>query len=422
MGNKIMENSTNLRRNYVVNILDGAFFGFALGFASFMTIIPLFISHFTDSAILIGLVPVLHTAGWQLPQLFIANYVSQQKKFKPLVLRFTIHERLPFLMMAVVAWLSPKLSPSLVLLATFVALAWQGFGGGFTANPWQSMVARIIPADQKGTFLGLQGSAVNILFSIGAIISGIILAKFDSPLDFTLCFLIACVLLVFSYIAVALTVEVPGQDQPTFTSQLNLIDNLVSILKNDHNFTWFLVGRLLTQFATMASAFYIIFIVREFQASESVAGIMTAVLAGTQIIANPVMGWLGDRFGNRLILAFGVSAATIGAVLAFFAPTTGWFYLVFILLGISNVAVWTIVMSITMEFGSETELPTYIGLSNTLVAPGAILAPLLGGWLADLAGFRTTFIISAGFGLLTVIIYAFLMKNPNKSSTNQPVT
>ena len=376
---------------------------------------PLFVSRFTESAILIGLVPVLHTAGWQLPQLFIAGFVSRQERYKPLVLWFTIHERLPFLLMALIAWISPRISPQLVLMATFFALAWQGFGGGFTANPWQSMIARIIPSNQRGTFLGLQGSAVNIFFSFGAIISGLILVKYDSPLDFTLCFLIASGLLVFSFISVAFTVEQPGEKQLNFTSQINLYRNLIYVLKNDLNFSWFLVARIFTQFASMASAFYIIYIVRHFQINESTAGIMTAVLAGTQIAANPIMGWLGDRWGNRIILAFGAISLSLSALTAIFAPTIAWFYLVFFLLGINNVALWTIVMSFTMEFGSDSSLPTYIGLANTLVAPSAIVAPLLGGWLADLAGFKVTFGVSALFGLLTCLIYFILVKNPSKT-------
>jgi MFS family permease len=408
-----------LRRNYIVNIFDGAFFGFALGFASFVTILPLFVSRFTDSAILIGLVPVLHSAGWQLPQLFIADYVSRQSMYKPLVLRFTIHERLPFLLLALVAWISPKISSSLVLLATFFALAWQGFGGGFTANPWQSMVARIIPANQRGTFLGLQGAAINVLFSVGAVVSGFILVSYDSPLDFTLCFLIASGLLVFSYISLALTVEEPGPEQPGFANQWRLLENLGSVLKKDRNFSWFLTGRLLTQFATMASAFYIIYTVRQFQINESTAGWMTAILSGTQIVANPILGWLGDRWGNRLMLTLGVLSVTLSAILALLAPTIAWFYLVFFLLGISNVAVWTIAMSITMEFGNENQLPTYIGLANTLVAPGAILAPLFGGWLADLAGFKVMFGVSAVFGLITTLIFLVPLKDPRKSAAKK---
>ena len=46
--------------------------------------------------------------GWQLPQVFTAHRVSQQKRYKPMVMFFTIHERLPFLGLAIVAWFIPK--------------------------------------------------------------------------------------------------------------------------------------------------------------------------------------------------------------------------------------------------------------------------------------------------------------------------
>ncbi|MFA9403505.1 MAG: hypothetical protein ACERKY_10620, partial [Anaerolineales bacterium] len=59
----------DVRFNASVNILDGAFFGAGLGFASFTTVIPLFVSLLTNSPILIGLAPAIHSLGWQLPQL-----------------------------------------------------------------------------------------------------------------------------------------------------------------------------------------------------------------------------------------------------------------------------------------------------------------------------------------------------------------
>ncbi len=46
----------HLRYNVIVNLLDGAFFGAGWGFGSFGTIIPLFVSRMTDSALLIGLI------------------------------------------------------------------------------------------------------------------------------------------------------------------------------------------------------------------------------------------------------------------------------------------------------------------------------------------------------------------------------
>src|SRR4030067_3388810 len=110
-----IEQNKNFLFNFIVNVLDGGFFGLGLGFASFSTIIPLFVSQFTDSAILIGLIPAIHVVGWQLPQIFTAQWVSQQKRYKPMVMFFTINERLPFLGLAAVTWFIPHLRPKAAL-------------------------------------------------------------------------------------------------------------------------------------------------------------------------------------------------------------------------------------------------------------------------------------------------------------------
>ena len=322
--------------------------------------------------------------------------------------------------MAGIAWFSPRLNPATVLFATFLMLAWQGFGAGFTANSWQSMIAKIFPPQQHGTFLGLQGSALNVLFSLGAVSSGFILEKLASPLDFALCFLIASGWLVISYIFLTLTKEEAQPPQQVQTNLRSFFTSLGKILEKNRNFGWFLAGRIMTQFSGMASAFYIVYAVKNFQMNESTAGLMTGVLAGSMIIANPILGWLGDRIGHRLMLATGAISASLSALLAVAAPSLSWFYFVFILIGVSNVATWTIAMSITMEFGSDAERPAYIGLANTLIAPGAIVAPLFGGWLADLAGFKTTFGVSAIFGLATALIFLLVMRDPiQKTDANQ---
>ena len=159
-----------LKLNFLFNILDGGFFGLAMGFASFVTILPLFVSKLTDSAILIGLVPAIHNMGWQLPQLLIANRVAQKTRYKPMVLFMTINERLPFLGLAILAGLIGHFGQKHALIITFIFLIWQGLGSGFTANPWQSMIAKIIPPHLRGTFIGIQASASNLLASISAII------------------------------------------------------------------------------------------------------------------------------------------------------------------------------------------------------------------------------------------------------------
>ncbi len=408
------EISRNLRYNFIVNLLDGGFFGFAMGFASFVTVIPLFVSTMTASAILIGLIPAIHSVGWQLPQLLLANRISRQVKLKPMVMALTIQERLPFLGLMVAAGYMSRIGIQPALIFTFVLLTWQGLGAGLAANPWQSMIAKIIPSDVRGTFLGAQASVANLLASVSAVLAGIILERIASPLDYVLCFLFASIAMGVSYAFLALTREPENSPPAEAAGNGSFWNGILAILKSDNNFRWFLVGRILFSFATTAFAFYTVYAVGHHGVSESIMGVMTGVFLGTQIIANPLMGWLGDRWNRRYIIEIGLAACIASALVSAWAPSSIWFYLVFILAGIGNVALWTVGLAMIMEFGQDKEKPAYIGLANTLVAPSSMVAPFLGGWLADAYGYSATFYLTAVSGILTIIVFQWFVKDPQR--------
>ncbi len=407
----------DLRHNVTVSIFDAAFFGMALGFASFVTIIPLFVRTFTSSAIIIGLVPAIHTVGWQLPQLFTANMTTRARQYRRLVLILTIQERLPYLGFAIVAWFSPSLRPEITLALIFLLLIWQGLGAGLTATPWQSMIGKIIPSDWLGTFFGTQSSAANLLAAITAILAGLILQELPSPLDFTLCFLLAMLGLVISWFFLRMTRESENPPAPEIPIQVFAWADWQELLSLDRNFRWFLLTRMMTTIASMGFAFYSVFAVHQLGMSEISVGILTSVLLVTQLLANPIMGWFGDRWSHRGMLVVGIAASALSGLLAWAANGSGWFFPVVILAGISNVATWTISMAMVQEFGTISQRPTYIGLSNTLIAPFTILAPFLGGWLADTFSYDTTFLVSGILSLLTMGLLIWMVKDPRRINT-----
>jgi MFS family permease len=406
---------TNLKFNYLVNMLDGSFFGFAIGFASFSTIIPLFVSTMTDSAVLIGLIPAIHTVGWQLPQLLTARHVSRLKVYKPSVLTFTLFERLPFLGLAIIAWFLPVIGREVGLSLTFLMLIIQGLGAGLTANPWQNMIACIIPPDYLATFFGLQSAASNLLASLGAVLSGYLIDRLPSPNDYSLVFFLAICCMTLSWIFLSLTRETIRE---TPFNEIGISQkywkNIPPMLKQNPEFSWFLLARMLGQIGMMGFAFYTIYAVRVLHVSASTVGIMTSVLFVTQVISNPLLGRLADRFNRRIILEFGAICSLISSILAIVFHSASSFFLVLVFSGIANTAYWTIGMTMSMEFGTEVERPLYIGLSNSLVAPFTILAPLLGGWLTDSMGFHLTFSMTAVAALITAIVLKFLVKENGK--------
>jgi MFS family permease len=140
------------------------------------------------------------------------------------------------------------------------------------------------------------------------------------------------------------------------------------------------------------------------------------------VVLNPLMGWLADRWSGRNVMALGLTAGGMSGLLAWLAPHMSWFYLVWILMGVAKVAIWTIGLTMILEFGTEDERPAYIGLANTLIAPATIAAPFLGGWLADLLGYQATFIASAAAAALTVLaLWIFVIDRPRLALEEAPV-
>jgi MFS family permease len=407
--------SKNFPFNFFVNIVDGGFFGLGLGFASFTTVVSLFVSNMTSSAILIGLIPAIHVMGWQLPQLFTAHRVSQQKRYKPMVMFFTVHERLPFLGLALVAWFIPAIGPQIGLILTFCCLVWQGLGGGFTANAWQAMIGKIIPGDRWGVFFGFQSAAGNLLSSVGAVIAGRVLENNQPTSGFAVCFLLAVAAFIVSYVAIGLTREEK-------TAPINLgieprvfWKDLWALWSRDSNFRGFVGARILAQLGTVGFAFYSVYVVHYYGVSEATAGILTGILLGIQTLTGPLMGWLGDHWSHRGVMALGMLSAAVSAMLAWWAPSIGWFYLAYALAGIAYVATWPIALTMTLEFGQDHEKPAYIGLANTLIGPTAFIIPLLAGWLADAMGYPATFLATAIGAVATALTLGFILHDQPKA-------
>ncbi len=407
----------NLRFNFTVNVMDGAFYGFALGFSSYVTVIPLFVSTLTQSSILIGLVASLHLIGFQLPQLFTSNRVARLRRYKPFTMIMTVNERLPFLFLALVALSVNTLGHTLALILTLLLVIWAAMGSGLTGNPWQSMITKIIPAELRGTFYGTQSAAANLTQSASAVLAGIILVQVAAPGNFALCFFCTAFFMIFSFFSLGSSREPdapPAQEKAR--TQREFWGGLVAILRRDTSFRLFLIVRMLAQFATLGTAFFTIYAVRHFSMDAGTAGIMTAVLMLATTISNPLFGWLGDRSSHRVMFALCVLLAGGSAAVAMLAPSLGWFYLVFALAGLSSAGFWTTVMAMTVEFGAEEDRPYYIGLANTLTAPATIAAPLLGGWLADSVGYPVTFAVAAVSGLITVALTRFMRQQPKQRS------
>jgi MFS family permease len=186
---------------------------------------------------------------------------------------------------------------------------------------------------------------------------------------------------------------------------------LPRILRRDRNFRHFLVARLLMALGGMGAGFVTVAAVARWQVPDSMVAVFTAAMLVGQTVGNLALGWLADRFGHKLSLEFSALVSFLAFAVAWLAPTPGWYYVAFALMGVSSGAVIVSGMLVVLEFSAPERRPTYVGLANTSVGLVSTVAPLFGAWLAD-RSYGWLFALSAAINLLSVVAMHWWVREP----------
>jgi MFS family permease len=403
------------RYNAVVNVLDGTFFWFGASFIASRTILPLYVSHFTDSELLIGLLSMLTAAGWLFPQLFTANWVQRLPRKKVAVVNVGLFtERLPVILMVPAAWTATR-SPTVALVAFFLLFAWHVFGAGAVAVGWQDMLAKIIPLNRRGRFFGITnfgGTATGVL---GAAAATWLLNRYGFPYNYMLCFAAAAVFVFVSWVFLALTREPARVSREPAVSQREYWHRLPAILRSDGNFRRYLSYQVITSVGGMAIGFVAVYAVQRWQLSDSQAGGFTTSMLVGQALSNLLFGMLADRKGHKLVLELSTLLGASAVGIASLAPTPAWFHPVFALVGAGTAGYILSGIMIIFEFCEPDVRPTYIGLNNTVTGIASGIAPLLGGWLAKAAGYRTLFVVAFVVGMVGFALLRWSVREPRQA-------
>jgi MFS family permease len=146
-------------------------------------------------------------------------------------------------------------------------------------------------------------------------------------------------------------------------------------------------------------------------ADESLVGQFTLAMVSIQVVSALATGLVADRYGNKIALIAASSAMLLASATAFFAPTAGWFVLVYMFVGIHAGSEVMVRYNIAIEFGPVEQRSTYVALTNTMIAP-FYLAGIIGGVISELFGFRALFAVGMAFSLVGITILARGVRDP----------
>lgn len=403
----------HVRHNVVALGVDFGLFMVGLSFASQATILPAFAAHLGASNLIIGAIPALMTLGWNLPSLFAAGYTESLTHKLPFVMRYTIWERLPFLVLAAVAFFVAGPAPGLALALMLVMLLLITSAGGLLMPAWMDIVARAVPIGLRGRFFAVSSVLAGMGGLLGSLLTAWVLARVPAPGAYGICFLISAVCMGLSYVALARVREPRAATVEAAPALGAYLRRVGRVLREDRNLAWYLFSRGLTFIGMMATGFYTVHALRFYAAPDWAVGVFTTALLAGQMAGNVALGALADRSGHLAPLNIGLGALLLANVVALAAPSLEVFTLVFVLQGVQLAAINVSGLNVLLEFApGPAARPTYVGLGTTLLTPVAFGAPLVAGLMADAFGFPTVFAAAALGALAAMALLLGRVREP----------
>jgi len=153
--------------------------------------------------------------------------------------------------------------------------------------------------------------------------------------------------------------------------------------------------------------------VREIEDVKRWSGLIYGARFLLATFTGPLWGWLGDRYGRKIMLIRAVFGFALTSFLLAFAQTvTQLFLLRLIQGGVAGFIAATLAIVATTT--PREHMGYAMGILQTSLTTGGIIGPLVGGILADLIGYRNIFFLTGGLGFLAGLLVIFLVREDEK--------
>ena len=407
------------RRNFKYFLADNLLFSVAMGLIGSATVIPDFVRRLTDSEILIGLSGSLFTVGFTLPQLLVARYIVRYERKKWWFVGPNIPVRFVILIFALLTVYLGKDRPELILLAFFIGYGIAALGDGLVGVPWADLVGTSLDNRWRARMFGVASAVTGLIMLLIAPLVGVILGDngLGFPDNYALLFAAAGVVFVLSILPGLFIHELPGgKTVQTILSLGEFLPDLGRVLRDDRPFRAFIVTRVLTSLFMMATPFYVGYATEDLGLSSEVAvPVLLAMQTVGSVSGALLYTWLGAH-NNLLYIRLALGSAVLLPICALLAGSVGPFplYFGFLVSGLATGSnLFSCFVNWVVGYASSDQRPIYVGLSNTVVAVTALVAPVIGGTIAQNIGYRPLFVVSLGLAVSALFVtLRFLQESP----------
>ena len=161
-------------------------------------------------------------------------------------------------------------------------------------------------------------------------------------------------------------------------------------------------------------------IIAEFGLTTGQFGLLTSAFSWAYLAMLIPVGMMADRWGSRLILPISVIVWSIGAGFTGAATGLGVVVIARFILGAGESPIYPVGNSVISEWAPRQERARFVGMLNSGALFGPAVGAVIAAYLISLIGWRESFFILGGAGILFGLLWVLIYNKPENARWLSP--
>ncbi|RZU64030.1 ACS family glucarate transporter-like MFS transporter [Microterricola gilva] len=161
-------------------------------------------------------------------------------------------------------------------------------------------------------------------------------------------------------------------------------------------------------------------IMAEFGLTTGQFGLLTSAFSWAYLAMLIPVGMMADKWGARLILPISVVVWSVGAGFTGAAAGLGSLVVARLILGAGESPMYPVGNSVISDWAPRQERARFVGMLNSGALFGPAVGAVVAAYLISIIGWRESFFILGGVGIVFGLIWVFIYNKPEKAKWLSP--
>jgi len=379
------------KHNFNSFLWHAGFLALAQNFMDVDTIVPSMVIESGGRALHIGLMAAIMMGGSSFTQLFFAPYISNQAfKKKFLLAGINIRILSLFALAFILFYLREHQSGS-VLWFIFLFITLFSVGGAFANISYTDVFGKVVNEDKRKKFFSAKQIIAGSVVLISAFIAKKILTVAEPPLNFAYMFFIGASLLLTASLGFWKIKEIVSSKLKI--NGLKDYLNILNIELRQNKKLLYFLGFINTQGIIISFLPFVVLYAKElFSTQSNDTGYFLLFKVIGIVTVSMIVFFVSGRIKYNLLLYLNVALSVMTIIVTMFINDNATLRYIFVFGGVVY-SLYSITMNgLLLEVSDKENRALYTGFAGAGYILPAIF-PLAGGWIINMAGYQTFFII-----------------------------